>query len=471
MTELKPLNRSTAAKPIIHPERVIQFGGGNFLRAFVDWIIDILNEQTDFASSVVIVKPTSGGSYADLENQEGLFHVRAHDFQHGELVTDTRLVSCVSRVVNPYSDFEAYLALARQPEIRFIISNTTEQGLTFAPNDTAAMTPPESFPAKLTLLLYERYRHFQGSAASGCIILPCELVEKNGQLLRDLMLRYSDQWGLEAGFKTWLMEHNHFCDTLVDRIVPGFPSTNSDVVLAQIGYADKLLVEAEQYHSFVIEMPASIRHELPVQQTRLNVLLVDDVTPYRLLKVRILNGAHTSMVATGYLLGLEFVKQAMDDPRLSKFIRALVFDEILPPLPIAESEREAFANAVLARFNNPFIQHKLLTIALNSTSKLKARIIPSLVEYTQEKGELPARLALVLAAFWRFYQGEWQGNQVPLSDDPAAIAAMQQPVEAVLANVTLWGQDLTLLPGLVDRVNEYVRRIDAEGIAPLLENV
>ena len=473
-TLLTPLNRTTAHIQTTYPERVVQFGGGNFLRGFVDWIIQKLNEQTDFKSSVVIVKPTPQGSYDQFNLQDGLFHVQIHGLQNGTLVTERTLITAVTRALNPYTDYPAFLALANQPEIRFIISNTTETGLTFAPDDKSTDTPPSSFPAKLTAFLYQRFQHFGASSSKGCIILPCELVEQNGDRLKQLILQYADLWQLEPAFKTWIESSNQFCNTLVDRIVVGFPKTNSDVVLESIGFNDQLLIEGEQYHSWVIEAPQSLQDELPVQKTNLNVKIVDDVELYRQTKVRILNGAHTSMMPIGYMLGLETVQQAIEHPWLGQFIHDELYTEIIPAFDNPDDNLRKFADDVLNRFRNPFIRHPLISIALYSISKFRIRLVPSLLAYHARFHKLPPHIVFAFAALIRFYKGEWNGVAIPLNDDPTIIAWFDEQwksakeirtlVENVLANESLWQQNLTQLEGLADLLTTYLTAIDTEGI-------
>lgn len=479
MTMLKPLNRQTAAVQTLYPERIVQFGGGNFLRGFVDWMVEELNQQAGFASSVVVVKPTPQGSYDQFNLQNGLFHLRMHGLQDGKLVTTRKLITCISRAVNPYSDYEAYKALARQPEIRFVVSNTTESGLTFAPEDKLTDAPPSSFPAKLTVFLYERFQHFQASPDKGCIILPCELVEQNGERLKQLILQYADLWGLEAGFKQWIENSNQFCDTLVDRIVPGFPKNNGQAVLEEVGFDDQLLVEAEQYHSWVIQAPQSLKNEFPVDQTNLNVRIVDDVNRYREIKVRILNGSHTAMTPIGYLMGLETVRQAVEHPWLGQFVRDLLFTEIIPTFKDSDPELEAFARDVLIRFQNPFIHHLLMSIALNSISKFKVRLVQPLVTYTDKYHKLPKRIVFAFAALIRFYKGEWNGTPIPLKDDLTVIdwfgeqwhstVDIHKLVEKVLSNTALWEQDLTQVDGLVELLSSYLAKIEMDGIQAAIE--
>jgi tagaturonate reductase len=480
MTTLPPLNRQTAHVPAAYPERIVQFGGGVFLRAFVDWIVQQLNEQAGFASSVVIVKPTPHGSYDQFNTQDGLFHVQLHGLVDDTLVTDRKLITCVTRAVNPYEDDLSFLELAHQRDIRFIISNTTETGLTFAPDDKWTDAPPSSFPAKLTIFLHQRFRHFQDGAGDvGLIILPCELVERNGDKLKALILQYADLWQLEPAFKQWVETANKFCNTLVDRIVVGFPKTDSETVLEKIGYDDQLLTEGELYHSWVIQASQSLQAEFPVNKTNLNVKIVDDVELYRQTKVRILNGAHTSMMPIGYMLGLETVREAIEHPLLGKFIADEVYDEIIPAFDNPDDQLRQFAKDVLNRFRNPFIQHKLISIALYSISKFRIRLLPSLLSYQARYHKLPQHIVLAFAALIRFYKGEWNSKPIPLNDDAAIVTwfhdqwqsapDMHTLVVNVLSNESLWGQDLTHIDGLVDSLTAYLTTIETTGIQSAIE--
>lgn len=476
-TTLPPLSRSAIQPAAHYPERIVQFGGGNFLRAFIDWMVEILNDEAGFASNIVIVKPTPQGDYAVLENQEGLFHVHLNGIHNGELVNDLKRITCVSRVVNPYQDFEAFLRLARQPEVQFIISNTTEAGIKFNAQDRIEDTPPDSFPAKLAIFLYERYTHFDGATDKGCIVLPCELIEDNGLQLQQILLQYAEHWSLEAGFCEWLQAHNRFCNTLVDRIVAGFPQSHAEALMQQIGFRDDLLVEGEHYHSWVIEDVGGIQNELPTRHTTLNVKFVEDLKRYRKIKVRILNGAHTAMMPLGYLLGLETVKQVMENKPLEQFIEALLLKEVVPVLDGTSLEVNDYALAILDRFRNPHLHHQLINIALNSLEKFNVRLLPTLVEYTTQTGQLPKRIVLAFAALIRFYKGEWQGKAIPLNDNPVAIEWLKrlwqqhtipELVEEVLANETLWGQDLHQIAGLSTQLNDYLNQLESNELTTIL---
>lgn len=479
MSTLPQLNRQTAQVPLEHPDRIVQFGAGNFLRAFTDWAIDVLNAEADFDSGVVVVKVTPG-HYDDLDAQDGLYHVRLEGIQEGEFIQSNRLITCINRTVYPYDDFAAYLALARQPEVRFLISNTTEAGISYVESDKATDTPPSSFPAKLTLFLSERYQHFEGAADKGCIIIPTELVEDNGSQLRDMILRYAQQWGLDAGFATWVSDHSIFCNTLVDRIVPGYPTADADEIQRQLGFEDRLLVMGEPYHSWIIEGPQSLHEALPIARTKLGIKIVDDAAPYRETKVRILNGLHTSMVPIGILLGLTFVREAIDHPVLGPMLVDEAHKEIIPSMDLDKDELTQFAADVFDRFRNPSVHHRLLTIATNSSAKERPRILSTLLAYHDKFGELPPRIVLAFAAFIRLYKGEWQGEDIALSDDASILAWFKEQwaggsvadvVTAVLKNESLWQQDLTAIPGLHAMLTDYLTRMDAGGMQPIIEQI
>ena len=480
---LKQLNRSDYPRKKRFPERIVQFGGGNFLRGFADWVVDVLNEETDFAGGVALVKATPG-DYADLDGQGCVYTTYLLGIQDGEFVEQTRLIGAVNRTIYPYRDFAAYLALARQPEIRFVFSNTTESGIVFSADDQFDDEPPHSFPAKLTRFLYERYRHFDGAAEAGCIIIPTELIEDNADRLREIILEYAARWRLEAGFADWIAGHNLFCNTLVDRIVSGFPQANAAELFQWLGYEDPLLTMGELYHSWIIEAPPSLLDEFPVDKTRtpLNVKVVDDAAPYRTIKVRLLNGAHTSMVPLGLLLGIESVREVMEHAVLAPFIQDLIHQEVIPSVTeVPRAELEAFARDAFDRFRNPHIHHLLLTIALNSSTKVKERILPSMLGYLEQTGELPPRLTVALAAFIRLYRGEWRGEAIALSDDPEVLAWFSEQWEAassnavlarrVLSNAALWDQDLSDVPGLVERVSVILDAIEQDRLLDALGQV
>lgn len=475
---LKQLDRSDYPGTTRFPERIVQFGGGNFLRGFADWVVDLLNEETDFAGGVALVKATPG-DYADLDAQGCLYTTCLLGIRAGELVEQTRLIGAINRTIYPYQDYAAYLALARQPEIRFVFSNTTESGIVFSADDSFDDEPPESFPAKLTRFLYERYRHFDGAPDKGCIIIPTELIVDNATRLREIMLEYAARWRPEAGFADWIARDNLFCNTLVDRIVSGFPQARAAALFERLGYEDRLLTTGELYHSWIIEAPPSLLDEFPVDKTRtpLNVKVVADAAPYRTIKVRLLNGAHTAMVPLGILLGIESVREAMEHAELSPFIQDLIHHEVIPSVTeVPRAELDAFARDAFDRFRNPHIHHRLLTIALNSSTKVKERILPSLLSYLELTGELPPRLVIALAAFVRLYRGA----TIDLNDDPDVLAWFRAQWEeapstealarAALGNQALWERDLTEVPGLVERVSAVLEAIEQNRLLELLRS-
>ena len=458
---MKQLNRHTANSPQRHPVKVLQFGEGNFLRGFVDWIIDLLNERTGFDGQVHIVQPLDKGIVHMLQQQEGLYHVLLEGIQGGETTRELRLISCVADATNPYENYEAYLALAENQELQFVISNTTEAGIAFDAADTGMENLPNSFPGKLTALLYHRYRHFEGAPDKGLYLIPCELIEKNGEALRHAILAYAKHWDLSADFVNWLEQHNHFCNTLVDRIVPGFPKDNIQEIQQELGYQDNLVVKAEPFHLWVIEAPEVVRAAFPAHEADLQVKFVEDLTPYRTRKVRILNGAHTALVPVAYLQGLRTVREAIEDGKAGNFIREAIFEEIIPTLDLPQEELEQFANDVIERFQNPFIYHELISISLNSISKYRVRVLPSVLEYHRRKGQLPKRLLQSLAGLILFYKGEWNGEHIPLNDTPEVLSffekawqlgSAQEVANAVLANRLFWGEDLTEIPGFANLV-------------------
>lgn len=416
----------------IRPERVIQFGEGGFLRGFVDWILQIVNEKTDFDGSVVVVQPIAQGMCDLLTAQNGVYTHVMRGMQDGVPTVDTKVIDVISRCVKPYDAYDAYLQLAENPDFRFVVSNTTESGIVFDAGDRLTDTPPKSFPAKVTALLHRRFT----LGLRGFIFLPCELIEKNGETLKKIILQYADLWGLGDAFKWWVDKENIFCNTLVDRIVTGYPRDEQ----MDLGYTDNMLNTSELFHLWVIEGPEAILAELPLDKTGLNIVVTDNLDMYRTRKVRILNGAHTAMIPYAMLEGIETVKDCMENEKMSAFVRRCVFDEIVPTLDLPEQELLGYANDVFERFNNPFIRHLCASISLNSVSKFKVRCLPSVLEYEKRKGVLPENLLVSFAKLIAFYK---EGTP---TDDPAIIAFMREKgLREILANTDFWGEDLSRL--------------------------
>jgi len=441
------------------------------LRAFVDWMIDILNEKTDFDGDVRIVQPIRHGTGELVNSQDGLYHVLLQGISQGREVNDTRLISCVAGVLNPFTQWEQYLKEGENAELQFIISNTTEAGIAFSAADDTTDRVPETFPGKLTLLLYRRYNHFQGAGDKGVVFLPCELIEKNGETLKDCIERYIAHWNLPAQFKSWVSDHCLFCNTLVDRIVTGFPKEHGPNIQQSLGYEDQLLVQAEPFHLWVIEGNERVRALLPFAQTDLNVKFAPDLTPYRSRKVRILNGTHTAMVPVAYLRGLRTVREAIEDPVVHKFVENLIFQEIIPTLDLPETELRQFANDVLERFRNPFIRHELLSIALNSVSKFRVRVLPSLLAYHERRGKLPENLTFSLAALIAFYRGALPaGEKIPLNDSAEIIRhferswdmiSLEDITRSALENPEFREYRLADVPGLLAMAAEQLSLIQS----------
>ena len=474
---LTKLDRKTSKTENKYPVKVIQFGEGNFLRAFVDWIIDNLNEKTDFNGGVEIVQPIPKGLAHLLEDQEGLYHVILQGVQKNHEYSETRLIKSVNGAISPYDDYKKFLKFAENPEIELIISNTTEAGIAFDEDDVTVMQLPNSYPGKLTAFLYRRFVHFSGSADKGLVIIPCELIDKNGEKLKNIIFKYTDYWDLDKKFSDWLNDNVTFCNSLVDRIVPGYPAEKAKDIQKEIGYEDKLLVSAEYFHLWVIEAPDWVKEKFPVQKAGLNVKFVKDLSPYRTRKVRILNGIHTTMVPVGYLYGLSTVKESIDDEIVGQYLKDTLFSEIIPTLDLSMDELTEFANDVMDRFRNPFIKHNLISIALNSISKYKVRVLPSVLKYIEIKKELPKRLLFSLAALIRFYKGDWKSEKIPLNDTEDNIAFFEKVwstndyrkiTEQVLSNDNLWGQNLNEVEGMADLVSACLEKIDKNGIKTAL---
>ena len=469
-----------------HPVNILQIGDGNFLRAFVDWMVDICNGQGLSRSGVAIVQPLPQGLAERITAQDGLFTVLLRGIENGQHVQSRRVVSCVRTALDPYRQWAATRALAIDPVLRFVFSNTTEAGITDVEEPFAPQTCPTSFPAKITSLLHARYQAL-GDAAPGLVFLPCELIEANGATLKRIVKLHAQRWNLGAGFLGWVERSNHFLDTLVDRIVPGYPASEADALRTAWGYDDQLVVAAEPFHVFVIQGPATLAKELPLQEAGLNVVWTNDLQPYRTRKVRILNGAHTATSLAAFCAGLDTVQEMTLDPVVSAYLRQVMFKEIVPFVPLPEAERQSYAATTMERFGNPFIRHELISIALNSVSKWKVRVLPTVKDHAATYGRVPAGLTFSLAALLWFYRGrmadgaytgERAAGAYPIRDDAGVIAKLASAWQdgdatrvavRVLGDTGLWGEDLTALPGLVGRVTEDLLAIAAQGMKAAMQ--
>lgn len=468
---MKKLNRRII-RTNAYPERILQFGEGNFLRAFADWMIQEMNTKVDFDSGVVVVQPIANGLIQILNNQDGLYTLYLNGIKNGRPVSENNIIDCIQRTIDPYVDYADYLKVAENPDLRFIISNTTEAGIAYHKDDLLEDSPQHSFPGKLTAFLYRRYQFFKGNSSKGLILLPCELINRNGDNLKKIVIQYSLSWNLGKEFVRWINDDNIFCNTLVDRIVPGYPKDKIGAISQELGYKDQLVVEGEQFHLWVIEAPKEVKQEFPSEKCGLNVIFTDNMQPYRTRKVRILNGAHTSLVPVGYLYGIDKVRESVEDPVVGTFLRSTIFNEICPTLDLPNEELIQFSNEVLDRFRNPYLEHALISISLNSISKYKTRVLPSVYEYIKRKKTLPKYLLFSLAALIVFYKGERNGEVIELSDDDEILAFFKAQwkkadgsiesiirlVHSVLSNQSFWGKDLTEIEGLQ---HEVVQSLDS----------
>lgn len=419
-------------------ETILQFGTGNFLRAFVDSFVDSLNRQGLYDGKVVIVSPTDSGTVEKINAQNGAYHLILRGIENGREINKTEEIHSVSRAVNPYRDFDAFLALAGKEELRFVVSNTTEAGIRFDPSCGLEDRPAASFPGKLTQFLFERYQKKLG----GLVILACELIERNGSELEACVLRYAALWNLGDGFVSWLKEENRFCSTLVDRIVTGFPQGEAERIFTALGRSDALLDTAEPYHLWVIE--GDFEKELPLKRGGVNVVWTDDVAKYKKMKVRILNGLHTALVFPSLLCGVASVGESLDDSALNEYMRSCLFGYILPTLG-ETPENRSFAKAVLERFKNPFIRHLWTAISLNSVSKFTARVLPTISDYVKTHGELPRPLVFSLACLIKYYK-----ENEPADSASAVGYIKTHNTFEILSAPALWGEDLSFMTELVN---------------------
>ena len=471
---MERLTRTSAPQAKNYTEKVIQFGEGNFLRAFIEWIIWKMNQKTDFNASIVVVQPIDRGMVDMLNEQDGLYHLNLQGILDGKPVDSVDLIDVISRGINPYRDFQDYLKLAEQPEMRFIVSNTTEAGIAFDPSCKFTDAPASSYPGKLVQLLYHRYEHFKGDMGKGFIIFPCELIFENGKHLKECIRQYIELWKLGEDFSNWFEKACGVYSTLVDRIVPGYPRDNAAELCERVGYDDHLLDKGEIFHLWVVEAPKEIEKEFPADKAGLNVLFVPSEAPYHERKVTLLNGPHTVLAPVGYLSGLNTVRECCEDETIGAFLHKVMFDELLPTLNLPEEELRKFASAVLERFVNPFVKQFVTSIMRNAFPKFKTRDLPGLKTYLERKGELPMGLVLGLAGIITYYKGGKRGeDEIVPNDDPKIIELLQnlwangnvnQVAEGVLGAEFIWGEDLNAVPGLTRILGKPLALIQMEGM-------
>ncbi|KFF03379.1 tagaturonate reductase [Flavobacterium reichenbachii] len=469
---MKKLNRINTGLEKLQPIKVVQFGEGNFLRAFVDYAFDKLNKEVDFNAGIAIVQPLKDGMVNMINDQDGLYTLFMNGIKKGEKIQDIELITNIVKTINPYTEFANYLALAKEEELQFIVSNTTEAGIEFIESDTPDMQPPVSFPAKLTVLLYERFKLFNGDASKGVTIIPCELIDYNSETLKKYILQYVDLWKLEDAFKTWVSDACTYHSTLVDRIVPGYPRAEIEEYNNKLDYEDNLIVAAEPFFLWAIEGGDDLKAKLPFHKTDLNVKIVDDIRPFKMIKVRILNGAHTAMVPFSLLHGNKLVMETVNGDFTGKFVNSVI-SEISETLDMDKNEITAYSEEVMDRFKNPFIKHALADIALNSVSKFKVRVLPSLLGYYNANKKLPVNLTFSLASLIRFYKGTWNGQSLPVKDGEDIVLFFdglwksddyEKIARLTLQNKSFWDEDLTEIPGLTKAITIALEEIDANGI-------
>ena len=476
------------------PERIIQFGEGNFLRGFVTWMVSRLNANGLFNGRIVVAQPLKVGLAKLLNDQDGVYTLLMRGIENGVRQDNREIITSVSRGIDPYSQWESLLECAHNPDMRFMISNTTEAGIVYVDEPRPRTECPVSFPAKVCAFLYERFKYFNGAEDKGMAMICCELIDRNGAQLRKIVLKLAREWELRKDFITWVENSCCFVNTLVDRIVPGYPRDNADELCQELGYNDQLLDTCELFHLWVIEGPKELAEELPFHKLGLNVIWTDDMTPYRTRKVRMLNGAHTSSVLGAYLAGIDTVGDMMNDELFSKFVEKALLEEILPQVPGEFESNRQFALSILDRFRNPFIRHELLSISLNSVSKWKVRVLPSVKDYFAANGRLPLLLTYSLSALIAFYhgvgsnepelRGTRNGKSYSIKDGIDELVFFEKRwhafhhnhdlrvlVGTILANEALWGEDLTLLPGMIDIVTSQLQSILTLGVRETVTNL
>jgi tagaturonate reductase len=470
------------------PERVLQFGTGVLLRGLPDYFIDKANKKGVFNGRVVVVKSTDGGDAVAFDNQDGLYTLCMRGLVNGQSVEENVICSAISRVLSAATQWELVLKCAHSSELNIIISNTTEVGIELVKEHINA-NPPSSYPAKLLAFLYERYKAFDGSAKAGMVIVPTELISDNAKKLKAIIFELAEFNGLEDNFIQWLEQHNHFCNSLVDRIVPGKPSADKKSLLeAQLGYQDDLITMSEVYSLWAIEGNQQVKEVLSFASVDERVIITDDITQFKELKLRLLNGTHTMSCGVAFLAGFTTVKQAMADKALGNFVKQLMVKEIARaiPYPVVEKEATDFSAKVIDRFSNPTIEHQWISITLNYTSKLKMRVVQVLHRYTELYSAVPEKISIGFAAWLLFmkvvkkegnvYFGELNGQPYPIKDEMAEYffthwknLSTENLVKTVLSDLALWDADLTKIPGFENSVTDNLVQIMQEGVLSVIQ--
>lgn len=466
------------------PERkvkIMQFGEGNFLRAFVEWILQDLNDKGAIEANVAVVQPMPFGRVKELADQDGLYTLRLEGIDGGKKVKKSQVINVIGDCVNPFTEYEKFLKYGESEDLQIIISNTTEAGIAVDGTDTDFSVCPKSYPGKLLALLKRRYDHFKGDKNKGLAIIPCELIDDNGDELYRCLTELAKINKMDEKFIKWMQTANHFTSTLVDRIVPGYPKNEIEDIQKETGYIDHNVVKGEIFHLWVLKKEPFVQKVLPADSTGLNVIFADDIHPYKQRKVKILNGSHTAMVPVAYLCGIDTVGEAVNDKVIGKYVRDFVFDEVNPTISLPQDQMVAFANSVLERYQNPFIRHELMSIALNSTTKFKTRILPTLEDYIRIKGALPQHVLFSFAALVEFHKGKRGNEDIALADDPAYLKKWKELwanfngdyeklAKEALGWKEAWDCDMNKLhPDITATVAKYLKAMDTKGMRAAVE--
>lgn len=459
--------------------KVMQFGEGNFLRAFVDWIIQKMNDSGNYDGHVVVVQPLQFGRVSDLAKQDGLYTLYLQGIDNGEVVRTHEVIDVLDDFINPYTEYNKFLSYAESEDLEVVISNTTEAGITLDESDIDYSVTPKSFPGKVLTLLERRYEKFNGAEDKGLSFICCELIDNNGDELKKCVLALAKIKGHDAKFISWIENACHFTSTLVDRIVPGYPRDEIEEITKELGYIDNSIVKGEIFHLWVLAKEPHIEKIFPCDKVGLNVIYAESIKPYKQRKVKILNGCHTCMVPVSYLYGIDTVKESIDDDVVGKFAREFVFDEVVPTIELPKDQMVAFANSVFERYLNPFVRHELMSIALNSISKYWARVLPTVKDYYRINGKLPLHAMFSLASLIKFYGGKRGEDTIALKDDPSYLEYFaslnakglneEEMVKDVLAQTSMWGEDLNKFANMTEVVSGYLKEINDKGMKEALK--
>lgn len=478
---MKTLNSNLVNK-VTRPIQILQFGEGNFLRCFIEWIIQHMNDAGVLNSNVCVVQPLDFGRVDALKEQDGLYTVILEGLNNGESISQKEVINVIGDLLNPYRDYDKYLEYAKSEDLKYIISNTTEAGITLDVTDIDFSKTPNTYPGKLLALLKARYDYFNGSKESALNLIPCELIDYNGENLKKTLVALAEAKGFDEKFITWLSDDCHYFNTLVDRIVPGYPRADVDRFQSELGYVDNNMVKGEIFHLWVIEDHHNLKYEFPCDKAGLNVKFVESFRPYKERKVKILNGSHTCMVPVSYLYGIDTVRETMEDPVMNKFVKEFIFNEVVPTINLPHDDMVDFANSVLERYANPYVRHELMSIALNSITKYKTRILPS-VEENLQKGVFPKCALFSLASLICFYFGKRGNETIALSDNPeflelfagykAQYDGSKSSVEAIVKDFlgmeSHWETNCLADEKVINYVSEYLYKILTYGMKATLE--